>query len=130
MVYKSLLRHLCSIDTLARPGGVHTDFLLDEEDPYGPIKTSLERTIQLLQMEESLVNMFLLVKGHKKLVIQTRSHPRPLCATNTTLRDDVRSKYFRNHDCVKTATVCIQDFSLLYPDSRVYSEYFNCQIKK
>ena len=76
MIYKSLLRHMCSIDTPAPPGCVPFEFQLEAEDPHKPIKGSLERTVELLQLEESLVDMFL-VKGHKKLLIQTRSHPRP-----------------------------------------------------
>ena len=100
MVYKSLLRHLCSIDTLVPPGGVPTDFLFDEEDPYGPIKISLERTIELLQMEESLMDMFL-VKGHKKLVIQTKSHPRP--SVLLTQHSEMMYEVSICHDFIKTA---------------------------
>ena len=67
---------MCNVDTQAPPGYVPHDFRYDEEDPYGPIKSSLEKTVELLQFDESIVRTFL-VQGHKKLVIQTRAHPRP-----------------------------------------------------
>ena len=66
---------MCSIDSQTTSSDCPSEPRFDE-DPYGPIKISLEKTIQLLHLEESLVDNFL-VKGHKKLVIQTKFHPRP-----------------------------------------------------
>ncbi len=71
-IYKQLLSYLCNADQQ-----VLEDFSgYSVDDPYSDIKNSLEKTVELLLSNESLVASFL-VQGSKKLFIESKRHPRP-----------------------------------------------------
>ena len=69
---------MCSIDSQTTSSDCPSEPRFDE-DPYGPIKISLEKTIQLLHLEESLVDNFL-VKGHKKTCYPDEISSEAICS--------------------------------------------------